>query len=83
MPLPWKSAWITGASSGIGRELALQLAIQNVEIYASARRSDELQILSGINNNIRSINLDVSKIKRRTEKKTKFFFEDGNFPLIL
>ena len=79
MSLPWKSAWITGASSGIGRELALQLASQNVEIYASARRSDALQILSGINNNIRSINLDVSKIKD-VRKKTKFFFEDDNFP---
>ena len=79
MPLPWKSVWITGASSGIGRELAIQLASQNVEIYASARRSDELQILSSINNNIHSINLDVSKIKD-VRKKTKFFFEDGNFP---
>ena len=79
MPLPWKSVWITGASSGIGRELAIQLASQNVEIYASARRSDELQILSSINNNIHSINLDVSKIND-VRKKTKFFFEDGNFP---
>ena len=79
MSLPWKSVWITGASSGIGRELAIQLASQNVEIYASARRSDELQILSSINNNIHSINLDVSKIKD-VRKKTKFFFEDGNFP---
>lgn len=79
MPLPWKSVWITGASSGIGRELAIQLASQNVEIYASARRSDELQILSSINNNIHSINLDVSKIKD-VRKQTKFFFEDGNFP---
>ena len=79
MPLPWKSVWITGASSGIGRELAIQLASQNVEIYASARRFDELQILSSINNNIHSINLDVSKIKD-VRKKTKFFFEDGNFP---
>ena len=56
MSLPWKSAWITGASSGIGRELAIQLASQNVEVYASARRSGELQILSGINNKIHSIN---------------------------
>ena len=72
MPLPWKSVWITGASSGIGRELAIQLASQNVEVYASARRSDELQILSSINNNIHSINLDVSKIKD-VRKKTKFF----------
>ena len=63
MSLPWKSAWITGASSGIGRELALQLASYGVQIYASARRSDELQILRGINNNIHSINLDVTQIK--------------------
>ena len=79
MSLPWKKAWITGASSGIGREIAIQFSGQNVEIYASARRSDELQILSSINNNIHSINLDVSKIKD-VRKKTKFFFEDGNFP---
>ena len=79
MPLPWKSAWITGASSGIGRELALQLANQSVKVYASARRFDELQTLSGINNNIHSINLDVSEIKD-VRRKTKFFFEDDNFP---
>lgn len=25
-PLPWTTAWVTGASSGIGREIAIRLA---------------------------------------------------------
>jgi NAD(P)-dependent dehydrogenase (short-subunit alcohol dehydrogenase family) len=39
-------AWITGASSGIGRELALQMAADGWTVYASARSADELDRLS-------------------------------------
>ena len=39
----WKIAWITGGSSGIGRELALQLADRGVRIAISARNRDDLQ----------------------------------------
>jgi len=46
MPLPWKTAWITGASSGIGRELALTLARQGVAVAASARSRDALESLA-------------------------------------
>ncbi len=46
MALPWKTAWITGASTGIGRELALQLARQGVIVAASARSRDKLEALS-------------------------------------
>jgi short-subunit dehydrogenase len=37
MPLPWKVAWVTGASSGIGGEIARQLAEQGVKVAATAR----------------------------------------------
>lgn len=37
--------WITGASSGIGREVALQLADQGNRIVVSSRREAELQTL--------------------------------------
>ena len=37
MVLPWKVVWITGASSGIGAELARQLADAGVKVAASAR----------------------------------------------
>ena len=46
MSLPWKTAWITGASSGIGRALALALARQGVVVAASARSRDALESLA-------------------------------------
>ena len=41
-----KVAWITGASSGIGRALALRLARDGWKVAASARRAGELGALS-------------------------------------
>jgi NAD(P)-dependent dehydrogenase (short-subunit alcohol dehydrogenase family) len=38
-------AWVTGASAGIGRGVALELARRGYEVYASARRADELAAL--------------------------------------
>ena len=55
--LPWKTAWVTGASTGIGREIALQLAAAGVRVAASARSPDKL---AGLGNGIVSIPLDVT-----------------------
>jgi NAD(P)-dependent dehydrogenase (short-subunit alcohol dehydrogenase family) len=55
--LPWKVVWITGASTGIGREIALQLASQGVTVAASARSADKLVSLGP---NIRPYPLDVT-----------------------
>jgi NAD(P)-dependent dehydrogenase (short-subunit alcohol dehydrogenase family) len=38
-------AWVTGASSGIGRAVALELARRGYEVYATARRVAELESL--------------------------------------
>jgi len=43
--MPWKSAWITGASHGIGRELALGLESGGVRVACSARSGDRLDEL--------------------------------------
>jgi NAD(P)-dependent dehydrogenase (short-subunit alcohol dehydrogenase family) len=40
------AAWVTGASAGIGRGVALELARRGYEVYATARRADELASLA-------------------------------------
>jgi NAD(P)-dependent dehydrogenase (short-subunit alcohol dehydrogenase family) len=39
-------AWVTGASSGIGRQVAMDLAAKGFTVIATARRSDELATLA-------------------------------------
>lgn len=41
----WKVVWITGASTGIGREIALQLANSGVKVAASSRSENKLRDL--------------------------------------
>ena len=59
-PAGWKTAWVTGASSGIGRELTLRLAKRGVRVAASARSADKLSDLSKLHRNILPIPLDVT-----------------------
>jgi NAD(P)-dependent dehydrogenase (short-subunit alcohol dehydrogenase family) len=46
MMLPWQAAWITGAGTGIGRALALDLARAGVKVAASARTERNLSLLA-------------------------------------
>jgi len=55
-----KVIWITGASSGIGRALAIKFANEGWIVAASARRENLLQELNEINKNIYSFPLDVT-----------------------
>ena len=63
LPVPaegWKVAWITGASSGIGRALALALARSGVTVAASARSADTLAGLAAEYPLIKSYPCDVT-----------------------
>lgn len=60
MAVPWKTAWITGASTGIGRELSLRLAGSGVRVAASARSAEKLDELARLQPNVLAIPLDVT-----------------------
>lgn len=56
----WKVVWITGASSGIGRELARQLAGSGAKVAVSARSADKLSELAASQPGISAFPLDVT-----------------------
>ena len=66
-----KKIWITGASSGIGRALAIKFANEGWQVAASARRENLLQDLNNNNSNIHSFPLDI-----KDESKAKKVFQD-------
>ena len=59
-----KVIWITGASSGIGKALAIKFAKNNWIVAASARRENLLNELKHTNENIHSFPLDVTDIDK-------------------
>ena len=58
-----KIIWITGASSGIGKALAIKFAEKGWTVAASARRENLLEDLNKFNPNIYSFPLDVTEIE--------------------
>ena len=84
-----KTIWITGASSGIGKSLALKFANEGWQVAASARREDLLNQLSESNQNISPFPLDVTnrenceeifeKIKNKFESIDTCFFSTGTW----
>jgi short-subunit dehydrogenase len=60
MTRTWRTAWITGASTGIGRELALQLARKGVKVAVSARSAERLSELATAHDGILPVPVDVT-----------------------
>ena len=56
-----KTIWITGASSGIGKSLALKFAQEGWKVAISARRENLLDEISKANENIIAFPLDVTE----------------------
>ena len=65
-----KKIWITGASSGIGRALAIKFANEGWQVAASARRENLLKDLNNQNSNIHPFPLDIIN-----EVETKNIFQ--------
>jgi short-subunit dehydrogenase len=62
-----KVVWITGASSGIGKSLALKFANEGWNVAISARRENLLNEISESNKKIKSFPLDVTDKKKCIE----------------
>ncbi len=75
-----KVIWITGASSGIGKALALKFANENWNVAISARRENILKEISESNKNIKSFPLDVTDRSKCTEvfEQIKSHYGDVN-----
>ena len=69
-----KVIWITGASTGIGKALALKFSKNGWIVAISARRKELLEEISSSNENIYSFPLDVTKM----EECNKVFSEIKN-----
>ncbi len=84
-----KSIWITGASSGIGKALAIKFADEGWQVAASARREDILKKIAESNKNISSFPLDVTdgekckeifeQIKKQYQNIDICFFSTGTW----
>ena len=66
-----KNVWITGASSGIGKALAIKFVNEGWQVAASARRENLLKELNSNHSNIHSFPLDV-----KDESISKKVFQD-------
>ncbi len=60
MTLPWTRVWITGASSGIGAEVASQLAKAGVTVAISARKAELLDAAARLQPHLKAYPLDVT-----------------------
>ena len=76
-----KIIWITGASSGIGKALAIKFAENNWIVAASARRENLLDELKLINENIHSFPLDVTEIDKCKLTSNKIIERFGNIDI--
>ena len=55
-----KNIWITGASSGIGKALAIKFSKEGWNVAISARRENLLEEIAKLHNNVSYFPLDVT-----------------------
>jgi short-subunit dehydrogenase len=83
LTIPWRVVWITGASTGIGAEVARQLAEQGVIVATSARQSSKLAEAASLNANLRPYPLDVTHATAVADTFSRIESELGSVDLII
>jgi NAD(P)-dependent dehydrogenase (short-subunit alcohol dehydrogenase family) len=81
--LPWRTAWITGGSTGIGRELALQLAAQGVRVAISARSADTLKAVAAEHPLLAAYPLDVTDAEATRATAETIHRDFGGLDLVI
>jgi short-subunit dehydrogenase len=79
----WQIVWITGASTGIGRQVALDLAHRGVKVIVSARSADKLAEVAALSPNIVALPLDVVDAAAVRAAAEKIRSEHGPIDLAL
>ena len=77
----WNCVWITGASSGIGLELARQLDGEVAHVAVSARSADKLRVLADQSRTVAAFPLNVSDEKSVADAVENI--EDAHGPIDL
>ena len=78
-----KVIWITGASSGIGKSLAIKFANEGWQVAASARRESLLKELNDTNSNIHSFPLDVTDSEKCKDVSTEIINKLENIEICI
>ena len=78
-----KVIWITGASSGIGKSLAIKFANEGWKVAVSARRESLLKELSDTNSNIHSFPLDVTDSEKCKDVSTEIINKLENIEICI
>lgn len=81
---PWKTALLTGASSGLGRGLAVWLTKRGVKVYAAARRLDALeQLKQEAGDLVVPVKMDVSDGDATFDAVQQLDIDSGGFDLVI
>jgi NADP-dependent 3-hydroxy acid dehydrogenase YdfG len=81
---PWQTALVTGASSGLGRGLALWLTRRGVKVWAGARRTAQLETLRAeAGDLLRPLTMDVSDAAATFDQVRTLDGESGGLDLVI
>ncbi len=83
MDRSWRVAWITGASSGIGRALAERLARAGILVAASARSGAELKAIAAETPGITPYPLDVTNAEETLDAGRRIAADLGPIDLAI
>ena len=83
MNIPWKTAWIIGASSGLGAEISRQLSEAGCKTYLSARRADKLEELCSELGNAIPVPVDITDRQECSNATNHIITEYGELPELI